>query len=100
MNTQELEAAFKAHLSEQLARLDEAFRGSPCSISVKADNFDPTGHRVLFRAYQKDLGHTEEFPTAASAVESLLSMKSLQAERIRANIARQQAELQRMETPA
>ena len=100
MNTQELEAAFMAHLGEQLARLDEAFRGSSCSISGKADNFDPTGHRMLFRAYQKDLGLTEEYPSAASAVESLISMKERRAQLIREDIARQQAELQRMETPA
>ena len=97
METKELEAAFKALFHRELERLQSHFPGSHCSIQMDGIVWSSGPIALGIKAYQADLGWTESYKSVADAVDELVRSKSRRAERIREEIARKQAEVERLE---
>ena len=97
MKSHEIEAAYKAHLLQCLETLQAHFPGTHCSIQVATTAYSVGPPDLTIKAYQTDLGWTEDYRTAAEAVDELVRSKPKRAERIRAELERKQAELSRLE---
>ena len=97
METKELEAAFKALTLAELERLQSHFPGSHCSIDISVAGWSSGSPDFNVKAYQADLGWTEYYMHVADAVDELVRSKSRRAERLREEIARKQAEVERLE---